>query len=1347
MKNLCKIIGITLIAVVCAVVLGACESHEHSFGSGEKIKNPTCGEQGIFRKYCECGEYADEFIPVLPDHSFGEWTVVTEKTCTQNGKNGRYCSVCGYAEEQAVQADHDYEEKWAFDTSAHWKEMLCEHRGEHKAKFGYHTLSDWEVTKEAVCDEAGQKSRSCDCGYTETEQIPAPGHAFEDSLSFDAGGHYYKATCEHKGEKKDYAEHSLSDWSVVTNKTCDADGEKTRSCSCGYVLSEVIPASHDFGEEVGYDEGGHYYLPVCEHKDEKKDYTAHEYSEWETVTEASCTEKGEKSRSCECGYVDKEITPETGHTYSDKWSYDASGHYKLAVCEHKGERGFEGEHSFGEWSEYRAATCTESGEEFRVCQCGKKDFRDTEPKGHEFEESWSYDYSGHYYVAKCGHVVENENANHVFVDGKCTVCERGVPSETKTGLSLVNSSVYLGETDETEIIIPSRINGSTVSKVGYEGFKSSKVKCVVLPDSVTELSYGAFYTCTELTSVYFGKGITKICDDAFIGCTSLTRVYIDDIKTWMNIVFESETANPLWLGADLYVGGELVTEVNVNWNKNKINDYCFMGYDKLTKVTLGQSVRWLDSHAFAYCENLSEINLSGLNEFGNGSLAGTAIEEIKLGKNVTYIGSDAFAYCNDLTSVELNLTSSLTFESHAFSYCPNLTDVKIGDQVTTIPNATFVNCTRLEKIVIGPAVTFIGDMAFGGCYALKSVTLGKAVKTIEYEAFLNCPRLYEVINLSKLVLTAGKVTNGYVSYCAKHIYTEQKTDDLTNGDFVFNKMTVNGVEGNYLVGYVGSSDTVTLPTDYNGEKYSLYGYIFSGNDKIKSVTVPEGVTALPEGLFYNCTGLESVTLPTSLKTIGDKAFFNCAKLREISLPDGLEKIGSYAFYTCGSLKEIFFPETLKEIGSVAFYYTGLTELFIPDSVTTIGQSAFWQCEALERVVIGEGLKNIPSFCFNGCLKLKDVTFGSNIVEIGYMAFAFCVSIETLDIPDSVIDLGYECFAGCIGIKYVYLGTGLKSTYCSFYSSTDGRVEPLEVHIKDLAKYLAIEFENTDGEVLDTHTKLFLNGKLIEGELVIPDGVTRIGEQTFNNYSYITSVVIPDSVTEIGQSAFASCLNLRSVVIGKKVRKIENFAFLMCYKLVHVVNLSSLNIKPGDSYYTNGGAGEHAPIIRKENTAENLFVTTEDGFVFYKNTAYYQPVLVGYEGDAENLVFPELFEGSKYKIAGWVFYANDKIKSVTINGGVTDIGYCAFAECSKLESVYLKGVTTVGERAFYMNSNLKTAYVLRVSNMGSMAFSGNSADVYCSDLQKPAASGTYGWQNGWISSSANVTWGYVEPSIE
>ena len=70
-------------------------------------------------------------------------------------------------------------------------------------------------------------------------------------------------------------------------------------------------------------------------------------------------------------------------------------------------------------------------------------------------------------------------------------------------------------------------------------------------------------------------------------------------------------------------------------------------------------------------------------------------------------------------------------------------------------------------------------------------------------------------------------------------------------------------------------------------------------------------------------------------------------------------------------------------------------------------------------------------------------------------------------------------------------------------------------------------------------------------VIIKNGVTKIGYMAFFGCSGLTSVTIPASVTSIGEYAFESCSSLTSITIPNSVTSIESHAFWHCSRLTSV----------------------------------------------------------------------------------------------------------------------------------------------------------------------------------------------------
>ena len=106
-------------------------------------------------------------------------------------------------------------------------------------------------------------------------------------------------------------------------------------------------------------------------------------------------------------------------------------------------------------------------------------------------------------------------------------------------------------------------------------------------------------------------------------------------------------------------------------------------------------------------------------------------------------------------------------------------------------------------------------------------------------------------------------------------------------------------------------------------------------------------------------------------------------------------------------------------------------------------------------------------------------------------------------------------------------------------------------------------EEEDEDDSDSDFEIDENGVLVEytgdgGDVVIPDGVKKIGDDAFYDCKSLTSVTIPDSVTSIGEDAFCFCNSLTSVTILAKKITIEydddgDDAFYGSYPTFHIIS--------------------------------------------------------------------------------------------------------------------------------------------------------------------------------------------------
>ena len=511
---------------------------------------------------------------------------------------------------------------------------------------------------------------------------------------------------------------------------------------------------------------------------------------------------------------------------------------------------------------------------------------------------------------------------------------------------------------------------------------------ITIPDEidgypVTSIMHSAFINCEELTSITIPKTVTSIGNGVFSGTSNLSEIIVDSENPCYSndeqgVLFNKDKTNLIH-----YPSGKSNTEYVIPDTVITITPSAFDDCNRLTHITIGKSVKNLNTDYFRKTNNLKTIAVSNENEYFSSDICGILFNKDKtellfcpkqnpeteytIPETVLSVSNKAFYENQNLVSLIIS-DSVVDIGTKAFEDCAKLTKVTIGNNVNNISQSVFYNCGNLKEVIIGnsiksidknafsgcknlfsisipPSVEEIGDFAFWECHSLTSIKIPASVKAISNTAFMLCE------NINEFTVSPDNISYSNDEHGV--LFNIDKTEliqfpygcNLTEYYIPDSVITVHNTFGNCEHITIGKSvsnensdfwhsknlKTITVSAENNYFSNDEHGVLFSKdkneilrfpckNDESEYV-IPNGITTIGTDAFSWCHSLNKIIIPDSVTKIKSSAFNDCYNIAEVKLPNNLLSIGSYAFDSCDSMKKIVIPKNVTSIGEFAFGFT------------------------------------------------------------------------------------------------------------------------------------------------------------------------------------------------------------------------------------------------------------------------------------------------------------------------------------------------------------------------------------------------------------------------------------------
>ena len=746
------------------------------------------------------------------------------------------------------------------------------------------------------------------------------------------------------------------------------------------------------------------------------------------------------------------------------------------------------------------------------------------------------------------------------------------------------------------------------------------MKKLLLSILFTLLPMLASAEAVEIDGIYYNLNIES--NQAEV--TSNLNKYSGDVTIPDKVTYESVEYSVTSVGYQAFRDCAGLTSIAIPNSVTSIGDFAFYGCSGLTSIAIPSRVTSIGKYSFMNCLGLTSIIIpNSVTSIGYSAFVGCrGITSVTIPNSVTSIDGGAFGDCTGLTSIKVESGNpkydsrkdcNAIIETSSNTLIVGIISTVIPNNVTSIGERAFDGCRDLESISIPNSVTSIGRLAFCSCWKLTSITLPNSLTSIGSQAFFICSGLTSIT-------IPSSVTN--IGWAAFSDCSSLRSIKVEKGNPKYDSRN-----------------------DCNAVIETSSNTLIAG---CKRTIIPNDVTSIGDGAFYECRDLTSITIPNSVTSINFGAFDYCRDMTSIIIGNGVTYIGEAGLY-CPKLNLVVLetgtPPLLDSHGIPADVFASAT-LCVPAGTKTTYQSA-------------EGWKRFQ-----------------NIIEGG-----------------ENVPAGIEFEYGGLRYKIGENNTVSVIARRNSYGRVVGGDYSGEIVIPEHVDLAGVSYKVTsiEDEVFRGCNEL--------SSAIIPNSVTSIGYKAFTECDSLTSVTIGNSVTTIGDAAF-EWSELTTVNIPNSVTSIGIYAFAECplaFVVSEIENPFPITNNVFKNCYPKLIVPKGTKAKYQATEGWNRFTIIEDGdegSVFEADGIYYKrckdnivSVSSGNTKCSGHVMIPEkvTYMGITYDVTSIddKAFSRSSLTSITMPNSIISIGFNVFNNCSSLTSITIpSSVTNISYAIFY-----------------------------------------------------------------